>query len=354
MVTPVRATIIVPTFRRSEKLCACLRALAAQTADPGEFDVIVAIDGFEPRTTAAAVGAWSNAGADPARLTITDGAQQGPCAARNRAIALATGELLIFFNDDVTPAPGCVAAHLSAQRALKAPAIIAGDSPWKIHAPDSTFAQMLRETSMVFFHHRMRQDPDPARDWGYRHAWLLNLSIPTEAVKAVDGLKVIQRTYGRDDDELAFRITRQLGLPVLFRPQALVTHDHAMTPRAYLRREYELGYGAPSFALGSPECAADLFKRNVLCAAERNDAKDLLASQREEATEQLAWFVALAQQAPQGRGPTLGATLEALYQRHIPLKRWMWRRGLVDALDGRTLSPDVALEQLASPAAVAA
>jgi GT2 family glycosyltransferase len=343
MVIPVRASVIVPTFRRSEKLCACLRALARQSAHPRDFDVHIAIDGREPRTVEAAAGAWRQAGADPARLVVSEAEQAGPCAARNRAIRAAAGEALIFFNDDVTPAPGCVAEHLAAQNAR--PAIYAGDSPWRVRSPDSLFAQLVRETSMVFFHHRMRGHTDPDHDWGYRHAWLLNLSIPAKAVRDCGGLRIIQRTYGRDDDELAFRLTREHALPVLFRPGAVAVHDHAMTPRAYLRREYELGYGAPAFALGAPECARDLFGRDILCPAERSDANGLLARYRDAAAELLPWFVSLAQQPPARSASD--ALWNAHYQRHLPLKRWMWRRGLVDAFDGRVVHADEALDSLA-------
>ncbi|MBL9002311.1 MAG: glycosyltransferase family 2 protein [Phycisphaerae bacterium] len=348
----MRASVIVPTFRRAEKLRACLRAIACQTADPGGYEVIVAIDGHEPRTRDAAIAAWRAAGGRPDGLTITEGEQGGPCVARNRAIALASGGLLIFFNDDVIPRPGCIAAHLAAHDSLPVPAIITGDSPWRVQSPDSLFAQLLRETSMVFFHHLMRAADDPRRDWGYRHAWLLNLSIPADAVRAVGGLRPIQRTYGRDDDELAFRLTRELGLPVYFRPEAEVLHDHAMTPREYLRREYELGYGAPAFALGAPGCALDLFRRDVLSPAERADAAELVSRHQSQAAALLPWFVRLAQSPPE---PALSAhAAQAHAQRHLPLKRWVWRRGLLDALDGHALRPDDALDCLGHEAVAAA
>jgi GT2 family glycosyltransferase len=332
-------SVIIPTYRRSEKLAALLRALSRQTID--DFEVIVTIDGFDAQASQEASAAW--APHDPARLHIIDGPKQGPCAARNRAIARAQGVHFVFFNDDVVPDPDCIELHLAAHRERESqglqPAIIVGDAPWKLHEPDSLFARMLRETSMVFFHHHMRAESDLQRDWGFRHAWLLNLSAPAQAVRAVGGLRVIQNTYGRDDDELAFRLTRDLHLPVLWRPQARVVHDHFMTPDDYLTREYELGFGAPAFAKGAPECARVMFKNDplspeVLAQAQRSVEADL-----DNAASLLGWFRSLAQAHPMGDPATE-------YTRHLPLKRWCWNKGYVNGSAGLEFSGRTAVAAL--------
>ena len=314
----MRASVIITTFRRPEKLAALVRSLVLQDVD--DFEVIVTVDGVEPDATVAAVEAW--APNDPARLAIVDGERLGPCAARNRAIDRARGDVLVFFNDDVVANPDCVRAHLEAHRERASrPAIVVGDAPWKQRHPDSLFARMLRDTSMVFFHHHMRSDADRDRDWGFRHAWLLNLSAPAAAVRAVGGLRVIQKTYGRDDDELAFRMTRDLAMPVLWRPEAVVTHDHPMTPVEYLAREHELGLGAVPFALGAPECAKAMFGRDVTSRESIDEAASLVEQGEREALALRPWFLTL-----DTRSPGFGDPHEA-YQRHLPLKRWCWLRG---------------------------
>ncbi|MEI7657485.1 MAG: glycosyltransferase family 2 protein [Phycisphaerae bacterium] len=314
----MHASIIITTFRRPEKLAALVRSLASQDVD--DFEVLVTVDGVEPDAHAAAREAW--APADPRRLVHVEGDRLGPCAARNRAIERARGDVLIFFNDDVVAAPDCVRAHLEAHRErADRPAIIVGDSPWKRRHPDSLFARMLRDTSMVFFHHRMRDDTDRERDWGFRHAWLLNLSAPAASVRAVGGLRVIQKTYGRDDDELAFRMTGELGMPVLWRPEALVTHDHPMSPVEYLAREHELGVGAVAFALGAPACAQAMFGRDVTSRDSIDEAAALIERGEREALALRPWFLTLDTRLPNSLDP------HEAYERHLPLKRWCWRQG---------------------------
>lgn len=326
----MHASVIITTFRRPEKLAALVRSLASQDVD--DFDVIVTVDGVEPATDAAAREAW--APMDPRRLAVIDGERLGPCAARNRAIDRARGDVIVFLNDDVVAEPACVRSHLDAhgERADR-PAIIVGDSPWKRRHPDSLFARMLRDTSMVFFHHHMRGDADRERDWGFRHAWLLNLSAPAASVRAVGGLRVIQKTYGRDDDELAFRMTRDLGMPVLWRPEALVTHDHPMSPVEYLTREHELGVGAVPFALGAPECALAMFGRDLASRDSIEEAASLVERGEREALALRPWFLTLDTRSPASHDP------HEAYQRHLPLKRWCWRQGYLRGAAAMGLIP---------------
>src|SRR5205814_9227455 len=136
-----------------------------------------------------------------------------------------------FLNDDMVPGPGLIAAHAQHQEERRErSALIIGDSPWAIHQPDRLFDRLLRETSMVFFYDVMRRDTDPERDWGFRHAWMLNLSAPADLVRAAGGLAVFPSRYGYEDDELAFRLSRRFGAAVLYRPDAVAVHDHRMGP----------------------------------------------------------------------------------------------------------------------------
>lgn len=318
-------SVIIPTYRRAAKLAATIRALSHQTSQ--DFEILVTIDGPDDPTGTpgcaadAAQQAWASM--DPSRLAIFAGQKLGVCAARNRAIDAARGKLMVFFNDDVVPRAECIASHVLAHDLNRGAFgdIVVGDSPWVLQPRDSLFARMLRDTSMVFFHHRMRGCQQREKDWGFRHAWLLNLSASAKAVRAVGGLRVIQQTYGRDDDELAFRMTRELGMRVLWRPEAIVDHDHAMTPAEYLSREKELGAGVMTFARGAPECALAMFGRDVLSGEHRQAAAEFVDANAQRAAELTPWFMSLDQLAPDAMD------VDEAYRTHLPLKRWWWNRG---------------------------
>ncbi|MCH8270849.1 MAG: glycosyltransferase [Planctomycetes bacterium] len=327
-------SVIIPTHRRAEKLAACVASLAGQELD-GSFEVLVGVDGPEDPpglTQRAAIAAW----AGDARLHIEQCEQQGQAAVRNRLLGLARGTTLVFLNDDMVPAPGLLGAHLAAQRACESSgrsALVVGDSPWVVHQPDRLFDRLVRETSMVFFYDRMNQARDDRdRDWGFRHAWLLNLSAPAALVREVGGFKVFPSTYGYEDDELAYRLNQRFGTRVLYRPEAVAQHDHRMQPAEYLAREYRLGYSAWGFANTAPACAQAMFARDVTSDGEIEYAQQFVERERPAAERLETSFAGLADlPADCVSGRDQSRLVDLIYQQHLLLKRWHWRKGLLDA-----------------------
>lgn len=108
----VELSVVIPTHQRCERLRSVLLSLAAQTAPPGQVEVIAALDGSTDGSAAMLDGLDV-----PYRLRRADGPQRGPGAARNRGAALAEGGVILFLDDDITAAPGLLAHHLRAHHA---------------------------------------------------------------------------------------------------------------------------------------------------------------------------------------------------------------------------------------------
>ncbi len=332
----VRISVIIPTFGRPAKLANCLSALAASALPADQFEVLVGVDGADDGVSDAGNRAWRDAGGRDGGLFIEAAPWAGLAAVRNRLLPRAKGDVLLFFNDDVRAQPGCLGAHLAAQERFGGESLVVGDAPWVIHEPDRLFDRMIRETSMVFFYDKMRGSNDPARDWGFRHAWPLNLSAPAGLVRAAKGFTVFPTTYGFEDDEFAWRLSKEHGTAVRFEPGAVVEHDHRMEPDDYLRREYTLGYAAVGFAKTAPRCAEAMFRRDILSDEEisynrANTQRDLVACGHALTTFRNTAAIA----ADAINGPHAAHILQVHYQHHLPLKRHVWRRGHLDAIDGR-------------------
>ena len=336
-------SVLIPTHHRPARLAALLRALAGQTLARDAYEVLVGFDG--PDSEAAKVGltAWREAGGG--EIKAIECPRCGQAAVRNRLLEVARGETLVFLNDDMVPDAGFLAAHARAQAAARegrrTGAIVVGASPWVRHADDRLFDRMVRETSMVFFHDRMDAPAaraDRERDWGFRHAWMLNLSMPRDLVREVGGVTVFPSTYGYEDDELAFRMQRAFGVPVLYRPEATALHDHRLTARAYLEREYKLGYAALGFAKTTPECAAALFGRDVASSEEAVYTRQFVKRERGGASRAVAPFLETESlPASTVDGPHAAELLALAYGQHLPLKRWVWRSGLLGAIEGESM-----------------
>lgn len=345
-ITVTDLSVIIPTHCRPKKAAACAAALAGQDFS-GAFEVLFGVDGAEEpsESTARAVdGTWAHARreadrcagtgkrADPT-IQVHTFDKQGQASIRNRLLERAQGRTLIFLNDDMIPKPGFLAAHARAQddcRERGKPALIVGDAPWRVHKPDRLFDRLVRETSMVFFYDQMQRAHDPDRDWGFRHAWLLNLSAPADLVRAVDGFTVFPSTYGYEDDELAFRLGERFGTRVLYRPQAVAVHDHRMEPSDYLQREYKLGYAAWGFARAAPACARAMFGRDVTSDDEVAYSRVFVEREATLANRLEKTFLSLADHRADVLVPH-SPLVQAVYEQHLLVKRWHWRRGLVAA-----------------------
>ena len=114
-------TVVMPTHNRWEQLCTALAALADQSLPRSDFDVIVVSDGSTDETDEAI-----EQGRAPLPVQLIRQHNQGPAAARNNGVAAATGEVVLFLDDDVVADPGCLAAHLEVHQQTEKPIVVIG------------------------------------------------------------------------------------------------------------------------------------------------------------------------------------------------------------------------------------
>ena len=114
----IEASIIIPTCNRPADLERCLRALAPQLAQH-PCEVIVSDDSRDDRTQALLRAEFPT-------VKISTGPRRGPGANRNAAALHATGEWLIFIDDDLIPAPGFLGAYMAAFETEKSKGVLHG------------------------------------------------------------------------------------------------------------------------------------------------------------------------------------------------------------------------------------
>jgi glycosyltransferase involved in cell wall biosynthesis len=235
----VRLSVIIPTRNGAQSPAVrCVESLWGQVTPADE--VIVSVDGpdADPRL------------ADLDGVVVVRGERAGPGEARNRALAVARAPVVLFLNDDVVAQQGLLDAHAAAH-AVGGGAMVLGAAPWGVASDDRVIDLVLRSTSWIFFYDQMT-DADPDCDWGFRHAWTLNLSVPRADCVPFEPRLAHPML---DDLEWAWR-TR---LPVRYRPGAAVLHEHRYTARALLRREALLGHQAACLHGINPACAREVF-----------------------------------------------------------------------------------------------
>lgn len=340
-------SVLIPTHGRPALLERCLRSLAAQEFEGFDAEVIIGVDGPDGGEVAAALRCTS----ERLPMRALPAAHAGPAATRNRIVAEANGETILFLNDDVEASPGLLAAHALAQQELAGDdrcAMVLGSAPWAIEEPDRVLDRLTRETSLIFFYDQMTgaAADDPEHDWGWRHSWTLNLSLPARCVRGVGGFCERMPRPVYEDIELAYRVRERFGAPTLYRPGADVVHNHRYEPVALLAREYVLGHQSRRLAEVSSACARELFRRDPLDPAVVAEATALVASGRTGAEREIGAFIerALAPSASIDRAGVI-----AVYGRYVRCRGRLRAMGLVDASLGRACeSPMAWLTELAA------
>ncbi len=211
----IKASFIVPTRDRADILKVSLPLMLSQDFDGEAFEVIVVSDGSLD-DTANVVGVLGNARLHFAELEAPSGA----AAARNRAIDMARGELLVFVDDDSLIGPGFLAAHLRHHRGDQA--IVTGPIIDVDRIPD-----LENQPRAGLFNRHWNPFPTG------------NASVARSLVTGVGGFDEAFRQYGWEDPELFVRMAKT-GVRTVFDYRAPIYHYKPRARAAPLSERLEL------------------------------------------------------------------------------------------------------------------
>ena len=223
-------SIVVPTYQRRLSLERLLVALGEQTHPLADIEVLVVDDGSSDGTREwlAKVGA-------PYRLRPLTQSHAGPGAARNLGVAEAAGSLVVFFDDDVVPAPDAISRHVLAHQARPNTVVIGPMLPpdgWPrpawIRWEEARLLEQYRAMTAGEFQCTPRQ------------LFTANASIERRRFLEAGGF---DPSYARAEDvELGYRL-RDLGSGFAFEPLARVVHYPERTFASWQRTPYQYGRG---------------------------------------------------------------------------------------------------------------
>lgn len=220
-------SVIVPTHNREEQLAECLRALAAQSYPRDRFEVVVADDGSRraPRDVIDAAAATLNI------TLIVRPAAGGPAAARNAAVATASGEFLAFTDDDCAPAADWLLRFEG--RLAQTPTRLVGGRTVNALTSNvcSEASQMLIDIIYAYF------------NTGHRPVFFAsnNFAMAADAYRSIGGFAPSFRFA--EDREFCDRWLHRGG-EMTYEPDAVVHHRHSLSVRTLWRQHFNYGRGA--------------------------------------------------------------------------------------------------------------
>lgn len=248
----MRLSVVIPTHRRPDILRECLTHLERQTLAPDQFEVVVCVDGpcDETRRLLASY-------AGPLQLRFLEQPQAGQGNARNRAIAYATGDVVVLIGDDIFLHPDALTIHqrVHQENPRDADALL-GYIDWDPRLP-ATPIQTFLTTGGIFFGrfggHQFAYDRLEGRaDADYRFFYSSHLSLKRRLLLDEPFDPEFQH-YGWEDIELGYRLWKRRGLRLHYRSTARGLHFHPMDEAAMVRRMHAIGRSTHLFQRKHPE-----------------------------------------------------------------------------------------------------
>jgi GT2 family glycosyltransferase len=206
-------SIIMPSHNRRDRLERAARAIQRQDYPRDRVELIVVLDGCRDGSRAM-LDRLADAGGP--RLVVLEQPGSGPAIARNRGCAAATGELIVFVDDDVVAAPRLLAEHAAAHRRHDRLVVIGTMMP--PHDFDRPVWVRWEERMLLRQYAAMTAG---AYRPTYRQFFSGNSSVRRRWFEASGGFEAAFRRA--EDIELAWRFFR-LGLEFEFAPQAEGVH----------------------------------------------------------------------------------------------------------------------------------
>ncbi len=215
-------SVVIPTRNRPEGLRRCLEALDRGTA---------AVE----------------------TVVVEDSRGNGPAAARNEGIGRASGEIVLFVDDDCVPDAAWAETLAAATRR-------AGCAAGRSLAPQGAGAAVRASQAVI---DALQLDPDRGPGDALGFAPACNLGCSRELLERVRFDEGFPLAAGEDRD-FCNRLV-DAGFPPVYEPSAVVVHEQAGGVAELLRRQYRYGRGAAHlFARRGAAPTAPGFRRRLV------------------------------------------------------------------------------------------
>jgi len=227
-VANVIVSVVIPTYRRWDRLQLTLAALEAQTYPTDRFEVVISDDGSGDGTEEQV---RSYAMRSRLGISVVSGPNGGPSAARNRGISSCRGEWIAMTDDDCVPEPEWLAKHVAF---IEAHPEVGGAGGRVVGYTNGIISRYVDWTKVML--------PPIGRDGRAIYLVTANAVFKRELVERLGGFDEAYKWPGGEDPDLSFRATA-MGAILLYDPQPVVRHMHRETVRGTYRMFWHHGLG---------------------------------------------------------------------------------------------------------------
>ena len=216
----MKYSFIIPTYNRHAQLAHCVASIVNQSHTKELFEIIVVNDGGEIPML------------EHDNLKIINQTNAGPATARNNGAKIASGDYLIFIDDDC-----CLAQHWLTAIAphCTSNTILTGFTINKIDSVFSEASQLL----VSYLHEAWKGTP-----WHFFAS--NNLVIRNQTFTKLKGFNTQFPLAAGEDREICFR-AKVATINLLQIPTAIVFHYHHLNFNKFIKQHLNYGKGAYYF-----------------------------------------------------------------------------------------------------------
>jgi GT2 family glycosyltransferase len=224
-------SVIVPTRNRIDSLARCVESLRSQTYPADRIEILIVNDDGDRVPVAPGAG---QAGATVRVIDVRHG---GPAAARNAGTEHARGEIFAFIDDDCAADPGWLAA-LVARLTSQPDAAVGGRVVNALRNNRYSRASQLLVSQLYRYYHEDGQGQLPFFTTN-------SLAVRAETF-AIVGPFDATFPFASEDRDWSDRCLLA-GRPLVYAPEAVVHHAHALTFGTFFQQHFRYGEGARRF-----------------------------------------------------------------------------------------------------------
>lgn len=244
----MQVTVIIPTYNRAEILKESLERLTAQDFIKSEYEIIVVNDGSTDDTKKVVEKAVKVADKDGLEIHYLEQKNQGQGIARNYALRYAKGKVILFGQDDILVKPDFIKQHIDFHRKYRGEnEAVVGFIAWDPRLEINSFMDWMTNGSSVlgkFGGHQFAFEKLEGKTQAdYRFFYTSNLSLKKSLLKK-HPFDTRFSSYGWEDIELGYRLTKKAGLKLYYNPKAIGYHYHPMDESSLKKRMQLVGKSA--------------------------------------------------------------------------------------------------------------
>jgi len=247
-------SVIITTHNRAGILKECLEKLTNQDFPKNAYEIIVVDDGSRDETKNIVEKIVKDS---PVSIKYLFQKNQGQGIARNYGMRYTNGKIIILGQDDIFVLSDFIKQHLRFHAKYPQPnAAVLGFIAWDPRLEITPFMDWLTNGSSVFGkfggHQFAFEKLHNKKTADYNFFYTSNISLKASLLKK-NPFDSRFSSYGWEDIELGYRLTKKEGLIIYYNPSAIAYHYHPMDESSLAYRMRQIGASAHLIHAKYPE-----------------------------------------------------------------------------------------------------